>query len=67
MTMASSMMSPTDAAMAPKDMTLIVIPAKWHSRMLKATVTGMVSMTTMLDLHERRNNTMTARARKSPS
>lgn len=48
-------MSPTEAAIAPRDITLMLIPARWQRSMLNATVTGMVSITTRLDLHALRN------------
>ena len=66
-TIASSRISPIEAAIAPNDIMFIVIPAKYKSRILNANVTGIVRVTTRLALHALKKITITIRARISPS
>ena len=65
--MASSIMSPTEAAIAPNDMILMVMPTRCNTKNEKATVTGMVRITTRLERHERRKRMMTIMASNRPS
>ena len=56
-----------DAAIAPSDIILILIPTKCKTKKVKHKVTGMVSKTTKLARHERKKTIITKIAKNKPS